>query len=572
MKITLANNPRTTTSSAISRASSSARSNMNRLDRSALNDLEQIYRAAAADIRNTIESFAGIDGNLRLNNLQDIQNQVNNILGQITDNRDALLNNNLEQAAVLGTQPYTGAVDGSTLVRVADDAVKFTHSFMGKDGLQLSDRLWRIDNHAREVVGGAIQSSIIQGHSASQATNNLLNNGAPVPAALRNKIDNANAGTVGRIASRSLLTGTGSPRHNAMRVFRTELNRAHGEAYMMSGEGTEDFGGWRYLLSPRHPEPDICNMHARVNKHGLGAGVYPSRKRTPWPAHPNTLSYVEIVFKDEITANDKAEKINRIDWLKQQPLNIQRGVLGAPQKVAALNRGLLVENEISTPWRILKKRYEKKGIFAADLKLVNPVSTTVTHTDEAVKYVVDNGLSTGNEHLVAFDQATGKELIKKTSHSVNHVSFTLEEVSLIRRGDRSIELIHNHPSSSSLSYPDLKMASHPGSAVITAAGHDGSVFSARVSSNFQTMSNIEPYINKDVTDTLWSRINTGAITREQANTIHSHVQNVVVERLGHMDYEATFNNGIVGRTLNDIGDDIMQSIYTDVETLFVEKL
>jgi len=545
---------------------------MNRLDRAALGDLEQIYRNAAANIKNTIEGFAGIDGNLRLNNLQDIQAQVNTLLGQISNTREALLNNNLEQAAVLGTQPFTGAVNGSTLVRVADDAVKFTQSFMSKDGLQLSDRIWRLDNHAREAVGGAIQNAVVQGHSASQAANELLNRGEPVTAALRNKINNANASTVGRSASRALLTGQGSPRHNAMRVFRTEINRAHGEAYMASGAEDEDFGGWRYLLSPRHPEPDICNMHARVNKYGLGAGVYPSRQRTPWPAHPNTLSYVEIVFKDEITADDKAEKINRIDWLKQQPLNIQRGVLGAPQKVAALRKGLLAENEIETPWRILKKRFEKKGIFTADLKLVNPVSTAVTHTDEAVKYVVDNGLSTGNEHLVAFDQATGKELIKKTSHAVNYVSFTLEEVSLIRRGDRSIALIHNHPSSTSLSYADLKVGAHPGSAIITAAGHDGAIFSARVSSNFGTMANVEQNINRAVTDTIWPQINSGALTREQASAIHSHVQNVVMHRSRYMDYEATFNNGIVGKTLNDLGDDIMANIYTEAETLFNEAL
>ena len=33
------------------------------------------------------------------------------------------------------------------------------------------------------------------------------------------------------------------------RVFRTEINRAHGEAYMAAGEGTPGFAGWRFLLS-----------------------------------------------------------------------------------------------------------------------------------------------------------------------------------------------------------------------------------------------------------------------------------------------------------------------------------
>ncbi|MDM0084945.1 hypothetical protein QTI17_30550 [Variovorax sp. J31P179] len=64
------------------------------------------------------------------------------------------------------------------------------------------------------------------------------------------------------------------------------------------------FAGWRYLLSPIHAAPDICVICWRrrtaepqnLHLHGAGAGVYPDRDRTRWPAHSNTLSFVEIVL------------------------------------------------------------------------------------------------------------------------------------------------------------------------------------------------------------------------------------------------------------------------------------
>ena len=60
----------------------------------------------------------------------------------------------------------------------------------------------------------------------------------------------------------------------------------------------EEAVGLRYCLSPRHPRKDICDTHASADLYGLGAGVYPV-DACPWPAHPNTFSYVEVVYSDE---------------------------------------------------------------------------------------------------------------------------------------------------------------------------------------------------------------------------------------------------------------------------------
>ncbi|KDM93378.1 hypothetical protein [Photobacterium galatheae] len=60
-----------------------------------------------------------------------------------------------------------------------------------------------------------------------------------------------------------------------------------------------------------------------------------------WPcaAHPNTLSYEQVVFVDEVTKEDRISQTDRISWLKGQSREGQKAVLGHVKKVAALQQG-----------------------------------------------------------------------------------------------------------------------------------------------------------------------------------------------------------------------------------------
>ncbi len=381
----LAENKRTSVKAAIKRASARARADMNRLDRDYLEALDRLYRDAAERIKSVIQDFAGGQGLLRLEVLQRLQVQIDLRLRDLADRRNQMLDRGLRAAARLGVEPFSAAPEVSGLLSgLSDEAVRFVKNFIDKDGLQLSDRLWRLDRGAIDGVRRAVESAIIEGHSASQAANEFLAAGRPVPAGITGKINAANAGAVGASAASALLISDDNPRVHALRLFRTELNRAHGEAYRAAAFKHPDVVGTRFLLSPRHPEPDICDMHARVNRYGLGPGVYPKGK-SPWPAHPNTLSYEEVVFADEITEEDRAGKTDRITWLKQQRPAIQEAVLGSRKKRAALVRGILRESEIGTPWRVLKKRYTRRGIdvdalVVSDIEPARPSSQTVPTT------------------------------------------------------------------------------------------------------------------------------------------------------------------------------------------------
>lgn len=359
--IRLEENPRTRVKAAIKRASSKARRDMRKLDREQAARLETIYRSAVDDLSGYLESRAGDNNTLRLEVMRDLLDQATARMNLMAQERDTALGELLRDAADLGARPFLEAVGtGVNITRVADEAVRFVTTFVADDGLQLSDRIWRIDQHGRDAVSHAISRHIIQGHSASQAAQEFVTRGEAVPAALRDKIGQANPGTIKRVIGRDLMTGDGSAYSNALRLFRTEINRAHGEAYQAAAFEDPDVIGMRFLLSPEHPRTDICDMHARVNRYGLGPGVYPKGKN-PWPAHPNTTSFVEAVFADEVSDDDRAGRETPTDWLQAQSPGVQVGVLGV-NKSWALRTGHLPENAINTPWRILKKRLERRGI------------------------------------------------------------------------------------------------------------------------------------------------------------------------------------------------------------------
>jgi len=577
MKLALAHNPRTAAQAAIHRASTSARANMNRYDRSTLTNLQQVYQQAAHEIQSSINAFSGSDGHLGLTVLNDLKNQVNSVLDQLDRNSLQLLNGGLNEAAALGVNTFQSVIDSNSLTRVSTEAVQFVQNFRAADGLQLSDRIWRVSDHAHQVVGNAIESAIIQGHSASEAANNLLNSGAAIPADLNAKINQANAVGVGRASVAALMTGAGSPRANAMRLFRTELNRAHGEAYMMAGGEHEDFGGWRFLLSPRHPDVDVCDMHARVNRYGLGEGVYPDRNRCPWPAHPNTLSYVEIVFSDEISDDDRRGKENRIDWLNNQIGAIQHGVLNSRNKQGMLQAGLLNENQISTPWNVLKGRLIGQGIDPDNL-VVRPTRISESGfdvsevRDAAYRHVRMRGMRKGNEieYLAAYDMNTGIQTFTHTSLTARSVSLRPDQLRLLSDPSRRFEVVHNHPSSSSLSLPDLRFtASLPGTKYITAIGHNGTVYRASINSGItpDMFSVANNHIDDFISRPMWDLVRSGSISPINAGQVHQHLTNLAFDRLNFIEYSTTHlsdelidSMGVFTNDVNQFMNDLVRQV------------
>ena len=504
---------RTGPKAAIKRASKQARSQMRRLDARATSQLRGAYVQAADHIADDIKTAASGDGSLQIDVLQQLLEQVNARLDALSNIRGDQLDAALSDAAGLGAAPFAEVVAPELLASVSHDAVQFVQHFIAGDGLQLSDRIWRIDRHARDVVGNAIQQAVIQGKSAADAAQQFLQRGEGVPPELLAKMSKADAGRIARDAGHALLSGNGNPTDNAMRLFRTEINRAHGEAYQAAAFDHPDVIGTRFLLSPNHPRTDICDMHASVNRYGLGPGVYPKDKN-PWPAHPNTLSFTEAVFADEVSPEDKSGKETRIEWLKRQPVVNRESVLGSQMKRHALDQGHLTEGQIGTPWRDLKKAYARKGVEI----LPKPKKVVVTdnaHVVTALRREEKRIRSFKREQAVLID--SDGEVILKKNGSRNQVSFTASEAEHFEHRT----FTHNHPGGNSFSPEDIRLAMHYNMAEMRATSTMHRHVMTRPSGGWSAKrwEAVAPDVQaeaKRVKEILGARIKAGEITLEQA--------------------------------------------------------
>jgi len=360
-------NRRTATPAQIRRATGEAQARLRDLDARATADLRRIYEQAAADIEARIREAAGSGNLVREERLQHLRDQVQQRVAALSGERGDLLDQHLSEAAQQGTEPWSGAVEGN-LQSIADDAVAFVRTFEASDGLQLSDRLWRLDRGANQAVRQVLENAVVQGHSASRAAADLVAQGEAVPESMQRTIDAARADTVAPRAADALLQGDRAPYENARRVFRTELGRAHNAAFEQAAFEHPDVIGTKFTLSPRHPRRDICDLHASANRYGLGPGVYP-QGRNPYPAHPNTFSFIQPVFADEVSEDDRQNVEHPVDWLKRQPADLQAEVLGGQAKQRAFAQGLIGEGAINTPWRVIRQRLERQGIDVEALEV-----------------------------------------------------------------------------------------------------------------------------------------------------------------------------------------------------------
>lgn len=356
---------------AIKRASQQARNAMYDLDKRGMAELLAIYEEAGREIKGKLAAAVDASDMVPVHQLQDLLRQVEAIVDGLASKRNDLVIAAVDDAATLGVRPFTNegvlAVGGSEAVltssaamRGNERAVQFVMEFVYPDGLTISDRLWRLDRGAKEALTRQIGMAVVQGQSATSAAQQFIMRGEAVPPDVAQRLAGARLPALTKAVDLLANPNGGDGYWQAERVMRTEINRAHGEAFMAAGEETPGFGGWRYLLSPLHPAPDICDLLSTQNLYGLGPGVYPDRESVPWPAHPNTLSFLEIVFKSEITDADRAGKETALEALQRLGPDKRAGALGQT-KAAYFDQGLLRTGMIRAPLYAVEQRLTRQG-------------------------------------------------------------------------------------------------------------------------------------------------------------------------------------------------------------------
>lgn len=209
--------------------------------------------------------------------------------------------------------------------RAHREAIVWFRQFVKHGGLVLDPEFWRTEAGAVEAVSAGIEAALEKGWDSSRAAAEFIHGG---------------------LADEVIDTQVWDGDYDQIsELFHSQINRSHGTVYMVGAETTPGFCGFKYHLSPCHPEHDVCDLLAEQNVFGLGNGVYPSTAQCPWPAHSGTLSFVQIVFKDEVTDADRAGKETSLEALARLSPEARQGVLGVT-KAKYFEGGLL------QPWMI----------------------------------------------------------------------------------------------------------------------------------------------------------------------------------------------------------------------------
>lgn len=134
-------------------------------------------------------------------------------------------------------------------------------------------------------------------------------------------------------------------------------------------------------------------------------------------------------------------------------------------------------------------------------------------------------VSDATETAYVYDKR-GNELLVKSTGSTSEVTFTIDEQALME----DAILTHNHPSGNSLSKPDVVFLFAHGLEEIRAVGRSGSIrYRYALSPDAQartldldTISDMYSEAEHTVFAELWSAIQQGTMTVDEANRVHHH--------------------------------------------------
>lgn len=134
-------------------------------------------------------------------------------------------------------------------------------------------------------------------------------------------------------------------RYFTNRIARTELHRASMEE--RAREWMSPAGDWlkfvRWRLSQRHPKTDICDLHANVDRYGLGPGIYPKAQAPLPPSHPHCFCTLTPVVDLPPNAKARERENSELGWLSRQSASDQALIMGSRAKAQRAIDGESIE-------------------------------------------------------------------------------------------------------------------------------------------------------------------------------------------------------------------------------------
>lgn len=183
--------------------------------------------------------------------------------------------------------------------------------------------------HATEGDTQALRTQL----QAMENINRLARHGAPnkaLQAAYNELLEKVQQGQEKQIAKAVEVAINEKSRYVAERITRTEMARAWADGFWEKVQADDDIVAVKFKLSSRHPVFDICDMYAKADMFGLGAGIYPKDKAPVLPVHPHCLCrYVEVI-EGEVNMKKQREQVRAAGdkWLNSLPESRRAQVLG----------------------------------------------------------------------------------------------------------------------------------------------------------------------------------------------------------------------------------------------------
>jgi len=290
---------------AVHRASAEARADMRRLDSRTQRELHLLYEDTRLQMTDDILDCADSRHNLSVQALQNMLVRVDTSLTELQRGGQELLWTSMMSAAEIGTELWYVAGLKIASKLLAESAVRQVQSGLDDQGLKLADRLTRLAQQTRRLVTDTLLQQVMAGDRARRTAQTLLEQGKPPPTdllaqSLLQQVD-AVACSLGAV----LLTGQDSPYRTMARLLRSEINRAHVEAYRVAIASYPHAVGERLLIEPTDARKRPADIQTHIDLYGLGPGVYPIG-RAPWIQHAAALNFIEAVFEDAIAKDSRS--------------------------------------------------------------------------------------------------------------------------------------------------------------------------------------------------------------------------------------------------------------------------
>lgn len=253
----------------------------------------------------------------------------------------------------------------------------------GKDIISRQD-LPKYLQKVREATGNDLQA-LAEQRQAIDNINRLAKNGAPnkaLQAAYNELLEAVQKGNEKAIEKAVEVAINEKSRYVAERITRTEMARAWADGFIAKMKKDADIVAVKFKLSSRHPVFDICDMYAKADMYGLGAGIYPKDKLPPLPVHPHCLCrYVEVI-EGEVDMQQQRDQVREAGdkWLNSLPES---------RRVQVLGRKGLKAWEDGKDWRKYMRGYA--GLREAENRLQMYKPVELSEKAKADKYQSPQG-------------------------------------------------------------------------------------------------------------------------------------------------------------------------------------